>query len=171
MSNEIESGNTLSDGQEKALSLVYTFSSLLSLMGSSTIVYKVVSNRSKATSYDRLMLGLSTSDILGSIGYGLYPYFGPHETSPRVWAIGSDATCSALGVFTQIGFTAALYNGFLSFYYLFIIRYGTSRKDFARRYEPSIHATTILFSLVTTIVGAAKGFYSEVQVGMGCWGE
>lgn len=165
----VVSGNTLSDGQEIALSLMYIFSSLLSLIGSSTIVYKVLSNRRNATTYDRLMLGLSTSDIIGSIGYSLYPFLGPKEKSPRVWAFGTDASCSAVGFLTQMGFSAALYNGFLSFYYLFTVRYGMNRMIFARRYEPSIHVIAIIFSVITATLGAAKGYFSEVQVGLGCW--
>lgn len=159
----------LSDGQEKLLSLLYLCSSTLSMVGSSTITYKVFANRRKATSYDRLMFGLSICDIISSIAYSLYPFFLPKETSPRVWAIGSDATCSVLGFLTQLGFAAALYNAFLSFYYVLTIRYGMDRKFFAKRYEVLMHLFGLSFCFFTALVGSAKGFYSEVQVGFGCW--
>lgn len=159
----------LTDGQEVALSLLYLFSSILSLIGSCTIVYKVLSNRRKATSYDRLMFGLSASDIVSSIAYGLYPFFSPAATSRRVWSIGSDATCSLLGFLTQFGFAAAIYNGFLSFYYVLTIRYGMDRKFFAKRYEVLMHFFGVSFCLITALTGTAKGMFSEVEVGFGCW--
>ncbi len=162
-------GHTLSDGQEIALSVLYVISSTLSIMGSSTIIYKVMSDRLQATSYDRLLLGLSFCDLLASIGFALSPFLLPKETSIRVWAIGSESTCTLLGFFTQLGFSSVLYNGFLSYYYLFTIRYGVKRHVFARRYEPWFHAFTFFFSFITSTVGASMGFYSEVQLGMGCW--
>lgn len=161
--------DTLTDRQERALSVLYLLSSLLSIAGSSTIIFKVVSNRRKVSSYDRLMLGISASDLVGSFGYALYPFIGPRETSPRIWAIGSDATCNFAGFLTQLGFAAVIYNGFLSFYYLLTIRYMMPRQKFAKKVEPYIHAFAILFPAITASVGAGMGFYSEVQVGFGCW--
>eukprot|EP00934_Nitzschia_sp_Nitz4_P002615 Nitzschia sp. Nitz4//scaffold51_size120721//93135//94421//NITZ4_003742-RA/size120721-processed-gene-0.163-mRNA-1//-1//CDS//3329553907//2605//frame0 len=165
-SNNTTTDESLSDGQEMLLSLVYTSSSILSLVGSSTIVSKVVRNLWRATPYDRLVLGLSVCDIFGSIGYALYPYMGPRETSIRVWAAGTKGTCSFMGFLTQFGFAAVLYNGFLSIYYLLI---RVTRRVFAQRYEPWMHAIPILFALGTGTLGASAGWFSEVQVGLGCW--
>lgn len=159
----------LKDGQEVALSLCFISSATLSIIGSSTIVWKVVANRKRATAYDRLMLGLSLSDIVASISHWLTPLFLPTETSSRPFAIGNDGTCTFLGFLTQLGFAPVLYNGFLSFYYLLTIRFGVKKHNFARRYEPWMHIITITFSFVTATVGAGMGFYSEVQVGLGCW--
>ena len=160
---------SLTDGQERVLSLLYVFSSTLSIIGSSTIIFKVLANRGKATSYDRLMLGLSLCDIVSSIAYSLYPFFLPAQTSPRVWAFGNEATCSFIGFMTQFGFSAAVYNGFLSYYYVLTIRYGMDRKFFAERYEALMHFFGLTFCFISALVGSVKGFYSEVQLGFGCW--
>lgn len=161
--------HTLTDGQEKAMSILYVISSTLSILGSSAIIYKVISDRVNATAYDRLLVGLSACDLLASIGYGLSPFLLPKQTSIRVWAIGSNSSCNFLGFMTQFGFSSVLYNGFLSFYYLLTVRYGVKRHVFAKRYEPWFHGIAILFPLITAVVGASMGFYSEVQLGVGCW--
>ena len=168
MTNEVDYTN-LTDGQEIAMSVLYVLSSSLSIIGSSAIVYKVISDRCHATSYDRLMLGLSVCDIVASVGFALTPFLLPGETSPRVWAMGSDSSCTFVGFLTQLGFSAVLYNGFLSYYFLLTIRYGTKRQKFATRYEPWIHFFVFIFAFGTALVGAAMGFFTEVQVGMGCW--
>jgi hypothetical protein len=159
----------MSDGQEIAMSLLYVTSSVLSILGSLTIVFKVLSERNRATSYDRLMLGLSCSDIVSSLGWLMTPFLLPKETSPRVWAVGNNATCSFLGFLTQLGFSSVLYNGFLSYYFLATIRHGVKRRDFARKWEPWIHVFVALFAFVTSTVGVGMGFFSEVDIGMGCW--
>lgn len=160
---------TLSDGQEMAISILFVISSTLSIIGSSAIIYKVISDRLNATAYDRMLLGLSVCDVISSIAFGLSPFLLPKETSIRVWAIGSDSSCSFLGFMTQFGFSSVLYNGFLSFYYLLTVRYGVKRPRFAKRYEPWFHGVAILFPLITAVVGAFMGFYSELQLGVGCW--
>lgn len=162
-------GQTLSDGQEMTLSVLYVASSTLSIVGSSTIIYKVIADRTQATSYDRLLLGLSCCDLVASIGFALNPFLLPKGTSIRVWAIGSESSCEFLGFMTQLGFSSVLYNGFLSYYYLLTVRYGVKRHVFARRYEPWFHAISFFFAFITAVVGASMGFYSEVQLGLGCW--
>lgn len=160
---------SLTDAQEITLSLLYIFSSLLSILGSSTIAYKVISDRAHAVSYDRLMLGLSISDILASTGWLLTPFLLPKDTSSRVWAIGNDASCTFLGFLTQLGFAAVIYNMFLSFYYLLTVRFGVKRQAFAVSYEMWFHVFAIVFAVGTATVGASIGAFSEVEVGMGCW--
>jgi hypothetical protein len=132
-------------------------------------VYKVLGDRGKATSYDRLMLGLSICDIIASLGWALTPFLLPRETSTNPWAVGNEATCTFLGFVTQLGFSAVLYNMFLSFYYLLTVRYGVKRDNFARNYEQWIHGFVIVYGISTATVGAALGIFSEVQVGLTCW--
>lgn len=169
LEDDISETSSLTDNQEIVLSLLYVLSGTLSVLGSSTIVYKVLKNRKKTTPYDRLMLGLSGFDILASLTFALSPFLLPAKTSPRVWASGTDATCSVLGLFTQLAFAALVYNGLLSFYYLLTVRFGVKRKQFSDRYEFWMHFCTIIFFVFTAIVGAAIGLYSEIQVSLGCW--
>jgi len=167
MSLMIEGG--LTDTQLIVLSFLYVFSSILSIVGSSTILYKVLGDFKNSTSYDRVMVGLSTFDVIASLGWALTPFLLPKETSMRPWAIGNNATCTLLGFITQLGFSAVLYNMFLSFYYLLTVRYGVKRIDFGSKYEVWIHGFCIVFALITAVTGATTGMFSEVQVGFGCW--
>ena len=141
--------NHLTDTQEKILSLLYVFSGALSAVGSSTIVYKVLKNRRKATPYDRLMLGLSSCDLVASLNYMWMPFLLPEDTSLRVWARGTDTTCTMIGFFTQFSFAAIFYNCILSFYYLLTVRFGVKRQEFSKRYEPYFHTFTLFFFTAT----------------------
>ena len=67
----------IDDNQEKVVSILFVFSGTLSVVGSSTIVYKVLKNRANATPYDRLMLGLSSCDILASLNFMMAPFLVP----------------------------------------------------------------------------------------------
>jgi hypothetical protein len=160
----------LTDRQEVTLSLLMVLSASLSILGSSTIVYKVVRNRSQTTPYDRIMMGLSLTDIIASLSYALSPFLIPAGgTSPRIWAVGNEATCSFLGWLTQFSFAAVWYNAILSFYYLLTVRLGVHRKAFAQKYEVWFHASAWVFFLITATTGAALGWYSEFQINLGCW--
>jgi hypothetical protein len=161
--------STLTDGQEITLYLLGVFAGALSVVGSSSIVYKVISDRAKAAPHDRLMLGLSSCDIVASISYAMSPFLLPQDTSQRVWARGTDGTCTFLGFLTQFSFSAIVYNMMLSFYYLLTVRFGVKRAQFAKRYEFWMHAVTLLFFLVTASAGLVFGMYSEFDLGYGCW--
>lgn len=160
--------STLSDSQEKVLSSLFVASAFLSIVGSATIVRKVLRNRSIASPYDRLLLGLSVSDIIASSTYAMWPFLLPKESSKRIWAIGNDATCNLLGFLTQLSFAATMYNGVLSYYYLLTIRFGWKQQRLAR-IEKWMHFCAICFPLVTASLGAAFGVFHELDVGFGCW--
>jgi len=169
----MESVSELSDGQEIVLSVLQVVSASLSLIGSSTIVYKIVRKleRCKTTApYDRIMLGLSGCDILASITYAAAPFLLPKSTSQRVWAMGTDWTCSRLGFLTQLAcLWAVWYNALLSFYFLLTVRFQVKPDVFRRRYEPWMHLSGAIFFPVTAIVGLAGDWYSEEKLTMMCW--
>lgn len=144
-------------------------SATLSIVGSSTIVYRVAMNPQHTTSYDRIMLGLSCADIVSSLGFLLNPILIPAETSSRVWAVGTDLTCSMLGWLRQLGFSSLGYNAFLSIYFVMTLKYNISAEDFAASYEAYIHFLTIFYFLMTATAGFVFNFYSELPVGLGCW--
>ena len=163
--------STLTDGQEIGLSLLGVASATFSLLGSSVIVYKVLARmkQKRATPYDRIMLGLSGCDIVASVGFGLAPILLPQETSQRVWAKGNDATCTFVGFLYQLGFSAVWYNGLLSFYYLLTVKFGIKRQNFSKYFEVWFHATTLVYFTTTATLGAALGFFSELELSQGCW--
>lgn len=159
----------LTDGQEVLLSVLGVISATLSVLGSGTIIFKIVHNLYRASPYDRLLLALSTCDIIASITFALSPVLLSKETSQRAWASGNDATTNMLGFFTQFSFSAILYNGMLSYYYLLTVRFGVKRKEFTEKYEKWMHIITLSFFLITATVGAIMGFYNEVEISQGAW--
>jgi len=159
----------LTDDEVKILSVLTLISSCMSILGSAVIIRKVVVSRSNSTPYNRIMLGLSCSDIVASISYALGPFLVPAKSSQRVWAVGNETSCSILGWLTQVGLSAVWYNALLSFYYLLTVRFGISRHEFARRYEKFFHGLTWIFFICTASVGYAMDYYDEFDVGQGCW--
>ena len=157
---------SLSKVQDKVLSLVPTFSAVLSLWGSSNIVCMILSAKKKSP-YRRIVLGLSCCDLLNSFVSPWQPLLVPSATSHRIWAIGNDATCSALGFFNQFAFSSVWYSGSLSLYFLLTVRYGVPHRVFAGKYECPLHFMSISFPLVTAITGAAMGAYNEMDVEAG----
>lgn len=165
MSSEI---STLTDAQEKILSLLPILPALASSICSGTIIYLVIRSRFESP-YKRILFALSVADIVTSVSFAFQPFLVPQATSQRVWAIGNDATCTALGAFAQLSMSSIWYNGMLSYYFLLTIRFGVKENTFAKRYEPAMHALATGWPLVTSIVGAVLGFYHETELGAGCW--
>ena len=186
--------NRLSDKQEEILSLLLVLSGILSIVGSSTIVYKIAhkwntkrkakqiiatvltpissstSSPSSLTPYDRLMLGLSVSDIWASMIYVMTPFLVPgHHDKSRVWARGNEISCNCLGFFQQLALIALWYNCMLSFYYLFTIRLAMKRTNFVRRIEPYMHISSIGYNVIAAIVGISIDVFDEMDIGFGCW--
>jgi len=126
--------SSLTDAQEKALYILYFIPSILSALGSSQIIYMVLT-AGKTTPYRRILLGLSIGDFLSSCYYPVSNYLMPQETSQRIWAFGNDSTCSFVG-WCQVFFLRNFWcNGMLSFYFVVTVKYGVTDTLLARRYE------------------------------------
>merc|ERR1719254_165303 len=65
-------------------------------------------------------------------------------------AMGNEETCTAQGFFVQLGFTSALYNMVLTFYYLFVIKFGMTESQI-QRYKLGFHVPVL-------VVGFALAF-------------
>jgi hypothetical protein len=160
--------SSLTVGQETAMAFFPIFSGLLSVIGSSVIIFQVTCKSKRVTPYKRILFGLSSCDIVASLTYAIQPFFVP-ANSRRYWAIGNDTSCTILGALTQFAFSAVWYNGFLSYYYLATIRFKMDSKVFARRYEPIMHFLALGFNLLTAVSGALFHHYGEASIGAGCW--
>ena len=57
----------------------------------------------------------------------------------------------------------------IGFFFLLTILYGYKEQTLAQRVEPTMHCISIGYPLVTAFLGAIKGFYSEIEIGPGCW--
>ena len=161
----------LSDVREKIISILPIPASILSIFGSVSIIYMACRKRRNQnwTPYTRLLLGMSCSDILFSITWSLSAFLLPKETSHRAYAVGNDATCSGLGFLLQLSYSAMLYNGMLSFYFLLRARFGLKDDFIARRIEPLMHIVSLGFPLATAIAGSVMGVWHEMGIGPGCW--
>ena len=169
----LDPSTALSDKQEKTLILLQIGSSVLSLIGSSVIVFKIIRglHREQSSSpYDRIILGLSSCDVISSLTYAVGPFLLPSDTSDRVWAFGNDTTCTWLGFLTQLAcFWAIWYNCILSFYYLLTVRFQVKRTEFTRKYELWMHLSGAIFFPITSVIGLVGDFYSEERYAMICW--
>ncbi|CAJ1970412.1 unnamed protein product [Cylindrotheca closterium] len=156
--------------REKILAILPIPSSILSIIGSSVILYMAFSTRKerKWTTYTRLLVGLSMCDIVSSISLGLAAFMRRPE-SERVWAMGNDATCAAAGTLIQFSYSGLFYNAFLSWYFVLTVRFGVKHDVIARKFEPIMHFISVGYPLVTAILGAILGVYAETSTGMGCW--
>ena len=163
-----EEVSSLTDTQEKILSLLPILPSAASALCSGTIIYLVILSRFES-SYKRILFAISVADIITSVSFSFQPFLLPKATSQRVWAIGNDATCTVLGTFSQLSMTSIWYTGMLSYYYLLTIRFGVKEAAFARRIEPWMHALATGWPLLTGLAGAVMGIYHEIELGQGCY--
>ena len=78
------------------LFVIGLFSSLLSLAGSSIILWLIIKGRKLHMLYHQLLFGLSVSDLLMTFTLILQPLLVPSETN-YIFAIGNERTCSFVG--------------------------------------------------------------------------
>lgn len=172
--------SSLTEAQDKTLSLLPIFSGLLSAWGSFQIMQLVLCRRrmeedhadttdNSLQSYQRIMLGLSVSDLISSLALSLQAFLLPAETSQRIWAVGNDVTCSMMGFFQQLSLSNIWYTGMLSFLFLLAIRYSVSEERIAKVYEPWMHGLSIGFPLITASILAGMDVYGELDVVHWCW--
>ena len=163
-------GSNLSEAQQKTLALIPIFTGALSAWGSSMIIYTIMKMPKRSRNcYNRLMLGLSSSDLVSSTCLSLQAFLLPQETSDRVWALGNDTTCTIMGFLQQLSMVSIIYCGMLSWMYLLTIRYGVVEAKLSKRYEPWMHLISVGFPLVGAILGVAMGLFQEVVIGAFCW--
>jgi len=170
---EMNDSTSLSEEQEIILSLLQMLSAILSLIGSCTIVFKILRSlyhTHTTTPYDRIMLGLSSCDVVASFMFAVTPFLLPGETSQRIWAMGNESSCQLLGLLTQLAYLWSIwYNCILSFYYLLTVRFKVKREDFFRRYEIWMHLSGMIFFPITAFTGYFAKWYGEQALVMQCW--
>ncbi|CAJ1935210.1 unnamed protein product [Cylindrotheca closterium] len=163
---------SLTDSQKTLLAILPIPSALLSIFGSTVIIYMAYKSRSKSrpwTPYNRLLVAMSIYDIITSIALGASPFLYPKETSNKALVYGNDASCTLIGFLNQLSYSGTLYNGFLSLYFLLTARFGIQNHQIARRIEPAMHMFSVGYPVLTGFIGLFLGVYSEPEVGLGCW--
>jgi len=156
--------------QDKVLSILPIPSAILSIFGSSVILYMAISTRRKRqwTTYIRLLVGLSICDIISSDSLALAAFLRRPE-SGRIWAFGNDASCTAIGTLIQFSYSNMFYSAMLSYYFMTSVRIKMKHSKIAKYLEPWMHLVSVGYPLVTSLVGASYGMYGEKATGMGCW--
>mmetsp|Transcript_13121 Transcript_13121/g.19419 ORF Transcript_13121/g.19419 Transcript_13121/m.19419 type:complete len:380 (+) Transcript_13121:30-1169(+) len=136
----------------------------LSIVGSSLIVSDVakkVRNGKETDPYQRIMVGLSTLDVLVSF-FVLFlgTWMVPKETG-WLWAVGNTSSCSAQGFFFSFGlFGEILYQAAISFNILLLIVFGWKQETFSKKVEKPMHFIIIAFVLVLAIIPLAYETYN-----------
>jgi len=163
----ISTDSSLSDTQEKVIAILPVVAAFFSVVGSAVIVRLT---RGWQSSYERILFGLSVSDIASSTVNALAPYLVPAETSHRIYAFGNEASCTALGTLWQITTSGFMYSGMLSLYYLLTIRMGVTETIFAKKVELMVHVTALGGPILSGFLGLGLGLYGEVRLGPGVCG-
>ena len=97
----------------------------LSILGSTYIIQDVLRDpqKQKESTYHRIMLGLSSSDIIFSF-FSFFLGTWVMLRGEQMFAIGSNATCSVAGFFAAIGgVSTLLYSCSLATFYLLKLKY------------------------------------------------
>jgi len=121
-----------------------------SILGSSLIIYMILSQRKLARPYHRIMILMSAFDIIQSIGVVVSFAAFPREFG-HFGAKGNSHTCTAQAIIMVLGWTIPLYNCCLNIYYVLTIRYKYSSEQFARL-EPILHMIAIIIPLSMAII-------------------
>jgi hypothetical protein len=174
-----------SDRQQIILLIIQICSGLFSVIGSSIILYLIWrspdsahymrrrgrlqrGNASKIT-FERIMIGLSISDLIHSIRCIIAPIAVPQGVTGAQIAIGNQATCIAQGFLFQL-FTFAIlyYSTSLAIYFALSINPKVSNNTIKYRCEPFLHGIPILLAVVPAFVGLLLGMYNPTAYEQQC---
>lgn len=110
------------DSKKIALVWLPRIGAILSILGSSLMIFSVVRDEKKRkTVIGELIICLCGFDIIGSLGYAFTSYPTPKEDYIYS-AEGNEASCTAQGFFIQVGTISLYINVSISIYYFLIIQ-------------------------------------------------
>ncbi|CAB9496559.1 expressed unknown protein [Seminavis robusta] len=152
MSSSIPPFEVMDDGPYIVLVVLGTISSVLSLLGSSCVIFLSFRERHKVM--HRLMLALSVSDWFSSIASLFMPYAIPSFLG-LPGAIGNYDTCTVFGFFLMTFIlVGCLYNAYLSLYFYLVVVRNWRERDFTLAPEAVAHAVGVLVPLAVNVVAA-----------------
>ena len=164
--------------EEKLISvtIIPVVTATLSIIGSLTIIVMLIrSDKKLASTYRRLLFGMSIMDIASSTAISFSSFASPKETSELWNPVGNTATCTAQGVVVysgQIGLS--MYNCSLCLYYTLSIVKNMKREEMLKveRFFHFIPAfwilSTVPFLLVTESFNAFDVFCMIESHPQGC---
>jgi len=142
------------DSTAKKIALVWMprIGSLLSILGSSILIYSVLSDRQKRKKVTgELLVTLSAFDIIGSLGY-VFTTLPTPATDYIEGGKGNSASCTAQGFFIQLGTISMFLNVSIAFYYVLIIQFSW------REHRLRKSRIYYLLYIVPVIVGSILAF-------------
>lgn len=145
------------------------FPSIFSLIGSWLVIRAVFRRKGRNGPYERLLLGMLTSDLAYTIVIIWSPFLTP---SGRWWPgekLGSETSCRVIGTLFQASSANLFYYGMLSFYFLITVRFQMPQERFEHLVEPSMHAFAVVWPVGTGIAGGIFDVYDELELFPGCW--
>ena len=133
------------------ISVIPHFTGTLSLIGSSAIIYMILSDREKKLNIPkhRLMLAISVYDVFQSFALAMSTLPYPKESIDDYpyGAIGNMTTCQIQYFFVTLGLAVPIYNAFLCLFYYLIINHRWRPEHFATKIEPFMHIAACLLQL------------------------
>lgn len=151
--------------QMVAMAMTPKITGLLSMCGSGYITWDcyrqlkastggATHTSSSANIYQRLMIGMSVSDMIMSFGFVLSTLLAPRGTK-NVWgAIGNTQSCTFSGMFTLFGVVPTMYNASLSIYYILRIRNGWTLSQL-RAVEPYLHGVPWIWGIAVVLAAVS----------------
>lgn len=131
-------------------------SASLSTISSILIIYIIMRSNLGYTTYHRIMLMLSTGDILASVAMALATIPMPRDmiyTQFQTGGYGNKLTCNVQGFLFFFGTNFAFgSNASLCFYYFASITLKWKEEYIKKRVEPWLHSCVVLFALPTAIL-------------------
>ena len=129
-----------------AIFWIRCFTAILSVLGSSTIVFMIFIDRKRKLfrPKHRFMLSMSIIDILQSTAIAFSALPQRRETG-KCGAYGNRSTCAVQRFFIILGIAMPLYSTSLNLYYLLTIRYNFNQLQFSSKIEPFLHTISIGF--------------------------
>jgi len=150
-----------------ALTIIGGVSGFLSMLGSLGIICHILCRKKVlATTYHRIMFGLSIMNFFVALAAGLSTIPAPRDT-PGVLAFGNTLTCDIQGFISMFISGAFLYNFFLSVHYCLMICFNIHEDTISKRIEPIMHLLALGWPTVTAIVGQFLKLYNFAE--RQCW--
>ena len=148
-----------------ALFVLQKISCFLSATGSSMIISQISRNQfNRSKPQQRLLLGLSVSDLCTSFIWILTPLLMPSGTWGSPWAVGNQTTCNLQGfIVTLFNASAILYMCALQTQYLLTIKYGWTEGRIRRNAEPYMHAFPWGMGLAAAIAQLSLKLYNPAD--------
>ena len=142
-----------SQAKRAALVWVPRVMAILSIIGSSVIIFDILHHRQRrAKMFGQLMVLLSSFDLLASIAYSLTSLPTPAED----YVYGSRGTytaCQIQGFFIAMGGVACYTNVSLAFYYYFMLVRGWSEKKITRQARTWLIAIPLVIGFAFAFAG------------------